>query len=229
MSTTAGRRRRCHRPEPRGDRWVTAHAAGSDVIKVGSGWLRWSWDSGAAEQSINSSSNVKLFAMGDLFPDHLNNAKDKLARFGDKFDVADDRCFTGFDAYKKVIDSGVDLVILATPPGFRPGHIKAVIDAGKHLFTEKPVAVDGTGIRMVLAAAEEAKKKNLAVVAGTQRRHQAGYIEAMKRIHGGDIGEIVTARCYWNQGGLWSRERQASWSDTEYQLRNWLYYTWALG
>ena len=208
----------------------TAHAAGSDVIKVGLVGCG-GRGTGAAEQSINSSSNVKLHAMGDLFGDHLNNAKDKLAKFGDKYDVADDRCFTGFDAYQKVIDSGVDLVILATPPGFRPTHIKAVIDAGKHLFTEKPVAVDGTGIRMVMAAAEDAKKKNLAVVAGTQRRHQLGYIEAMKRIHGGDIGEIVTARCYWNQGGLWSNERKAgsNWSDMEYQLRNWLYYTWLSG
>ena len=206
----------------------SAHAAGSDVIKVGLVGCG-GRGTGAAEQSINSSSNVKLYAMGDLFPDNLGNSKEKLARFGDKFDVSDDRCFTGFDAYKKVIDSGVDLVILATPPGFRPGHIKAVIDAGKHLFTEKPVAVDGTGIRMVMAAAEEAKKKNLAVVAGTQRRHQLGYIEAMKKIHDGAIGDIVTARCYWNQGGLWSRERQPNWSDTEYQLRNWLYYTWLSG
>ena len=206
----------------------SAHAAGSDVIKVGLVGCG-GRGTGAAEQSINSSSNVKLYAMGDLFPDHLGNAKEKLARFGDKFDVSDDRCFTGFDAYKQVIDSGVDLVILATPPGFRPGHIKAVIDAGKHLFTEKPVAVDGTGIRMVMAAAEEAKKKNLAVVAGTQRRHQLGYIEAMKKIHDGAIGDIVTARCYWNQGGLWSRERQPNWSDTEFQLRNWLYYTWLSG
>ena len=206
----------------------TAHAAGSDVIKVGLIGCG-GRGSGAAEQSIHASTNVKLYAMGDLFPDHLNNAREKLSRFQDRFDVADDRCFTGFDAYQKVIDSGVDLVILATPPGFRPTHIKAVIDAGKHLFTEKPVAVDGTGIRTVLAAYEEAKKKNLAVVAGTQRRHQLGYVEAMKRIHNGDIGDIVTARCYWNQGGLWSNPRRPEWSDTENQLRNWLYYTWLSG
>ena len=205
-----------------------AHAAASDVIKVGLVGCG-GRGTGAAEQSINSSSNVKLHAMGDLFGDHLNNAKEKLSRFGDKYAVTDDRCFVGFDAYKQVIESGVDLVILATPPGFRPGHIKAVIDAGKHLFTEKPVAVDGAGIRTVLAAAEDAKKKNLAVVAGTQRRHQLGYVEAMKKIHGGELGEIVTARCYWNQGGLWSRERQPQWSDMEYQLRNWLYYTWLSG
>ena len=99
-----------------------------------------------------------------------------------------------------MIDSGVDLVILATPPGFRPGHIKAVIEAGKNLFCEKPVAVDGPGIRTVLAAAEEAKEKGLAVVAGTQRRHQAGYVEVMKRIRDGAIGDLVTAQVYWNQG-----------------------------
>ena len=206
----------------------TAHAAGSDIIKVGLVGCG-GRGTGAAEQSINSSSNVKLHAMGDLFRDHLDNAKDKLAKFGDKVDVSDERCFVGFDAFQKVIDSGVDLVILATPPGFRPDHIKATIAAGKHLFCEKPVAVDGPGIRKVLAAAEEAKSKNLAVVAGTQRRHQLGYIEAMKRIHGGDIGEIVSARCYWNQGGLWSVERKPQMSDMEYQLRNWLYYTWLSG
>jgi len=159
----------------------SVHAAGSDVIKVGLVGCG-GRGTGAAEQSINSSTNIKLHAMGDLFKDHLDNCHEKLTKFGDKVDVADDRKFIGFDAYRKVIDSGVDLVILATPPGFRPPMIKATIAAGKNLFCEKPVAVDGPGIRMVLAAAEEAKAKNLAVVAGTQRRHQAGYIEAMKRI-----------------------------------------------
>ncbi len=110
---------------------------------------------------------------------------------GDQVDVTKERCFTGFDAYQKVIDSGVDVVILASPPGFRPLMIEAAVKAGKHIFTEKPVAVDAPGIRKVLAAAEEAKKKNLAVVAGTQRRHQAGYLECMKRIHDGAVGEIT--------------------------------------
>ena len=108
----------------------------------------------------------------------------------EKFDVTDDRCFVGFDAYQKVIDC-CDLVMLATPPGFRPQHIEATIKAGKHLFAEKPVAVDGTGIRKVLAAYEEANKKGLSVVTGTQRRHQAGYLESMKRIHDGAIGDLV--------------------------------------
>jgi myo-inositol 2-dehydrogenase / D-chiro-inositol 1-dehydrogenase len=206
----------------------SVHAAGSDVIKVGLVGCG-GRGSGAAEQSINSSSNVKLHAMGDLFKDHLDNCHEKLTRFGDKVDVANDRKFIGFDAYKKVIESGVDLVILATPPGFRPAMIKATIAAGKNLFCEKPVAVDGPGIRTVLAAAEEAKAKNLAVVAGTQRRHQAGYIEVMKRIRDGVIGDLVTAQVYWNQGGLWSRERQPGWSDAEFQIRNWLYYTYLSG
>src|SRR3954454_10353878 len=149
------------------------HAAGSDTIKVGligcGGRGR-----GAAEQSMRAAPNVKLYAMGDMFDDHLKSARSNLKKqvAGEKFDVADDRCFTGFDAYKQVIDSGVDLVILATPPGFRPMHLEAAIAAGKHVFTEKPVGVDPTGIRKVLAAAEEAKQKKLAVVAGTQRRHQ---------------------------------------------------------
>ncbi len=204
------------------------HAAGSDVIKVGLVGCG-GRGTGAAEQSVTSSSNVKLHAMGDLFRDHLEGAREKLAKFGDRVDVANDRCFVGFDAYRKVIDSGVDLVILATPPGFRPEHIKATIAAGKHLFCEKPVAVDGPGIRTVLAAAEEARAKNLAVVAGTQRRHQAGYVDMMKKIRDGAIGDVLTAQCYWNQGGLWSRERQAAWSDMEFQIRNWLYYTWLSG
>jgi len=206
----------------------SVHAAGSDVIKVGLVGCG-GRGTGAAEQSINSSSNVKLHAMGDLFRDHLNDCREKLGKFGGKVDVPDERCYVGFDAYQKVIDSGVDLVILATPPGFRPAMIKATIAAGKHLFCEKPVAVDGPGIRTVLAAAEQARAKNLCVVAGTQRRHQAGYIDVMKKIRDGGLGDILTAQVYWNQGGLWSRERQAAWSDVEFQLRNWLYYTYLSG
>jgi predicted dehydrogenase len=165
-----------------------------------------------------------------MFQDHLDSAKSNLQKQGgDKFDVSSDRCFTGFDAYKQVIGSGVDLVILATPPGFRPMHLEAAIEAGKHVFTEKPVGVDGPGIRKVLAAAEEARKKGLAVVAGTQRRHQAGYIESMKRIHDGELGDLTSARCYWNQGSLWMKPRESNWSDMEWQIRNWLYFTWLSG
>ena len=205
-----------------------AHAAGSDFIKVGLVGCG-GRGTGAAEQSITASNGIKLYAMGDLFGDHLAGCKNRLSKFGDKIDVSDDRSFVGFDAFEKVIASGVDLVILATPPGFRPAHIKATIAAGKHLFCEKPVAVDGPGIRTVLAAAEEAKAKNLCVVAGTQRRHQLGYVEVMKRIHDGAIGEVLAARAYWNQGGLWKVDRTPQMSDFEYQVRNWLYYTWLSG
>ena len=148
--------------------------------------------------------------------------------------LPDERCFVGLDAYKKVIDSGVNYVILATPPGFRPITSEAAVAAGKNIFTEKPVGVDGPGIRKVLAAYEEAKKKGCSIAAGTQRRHQTGYIETMKRIHGGDIGDIVGGRCYWNQG-IWFKDRKGLASYTEkptdlaYQICNWYNFTWLCG
>jgi predicted dehydrogenase len=119
--------------------------------------------------------------------------------------------------------------MLATPPGFRPQHIEATIKAGKHLFAEKPVAVDGTGIRKVLAAHDEATKKGLSVITGTQRRHQGGYVESLKRIHDGAIGDITGGQVYWNQGPIWAHKRQAGWSDTEYQIRNWYHFLWLCG
>ena len=157
--------------------------------------------------------------MGDVFEDRLDaqprrHPEDGHGEQGRR--LAGRRSFVGFDAYKKVIDTGVDLVILATPPGFRPMHLEAAVEAGKHIFTEKPVAVDGAGIRTVLAAAEEAKKKNLAVVAGTQRRHQAGYIESMKRIHDGAIGDIVAAARLLEPGRpLGASRASRSWTDME--------------
>jgi predicted dehydrogenase len=207
---------------------ANVHAAGDDVIKVGLIGCG-GRGKGAAAQSVSSAPNVKLVALGDVFKDHLESARNDLNRLGAKVDVPADRRFVGFDAYKQVLESGVDVVILATPPGFRPLHLQAAVAAGKHIFTEKPVAVDATGVRTVLAAHEEAKKKNLAVAAGTQRRHQTGYIETMKQIHGGAIGELVGGRCYWNQGSLWHKERQSDWSDVEWQIRNWLYFTWLSG
>jgi myo-inositol 2-dehydrogenase / D-chiro-inositol 1-dehydrogenase len=210
-----------------------AHAAGSDTIKVGLIGCG-GRGTGAAEnicEAAGTSYNIKLYALADVFEDHLKNCRDNLRnnrQVREKFDVADDRCFVGFDAYQKVIDC-CDLVILATPPGFRPQHIEATIKAGKQLFTEKPVAVDGTGIRKVMAAAEEAKKKGLSVVAGTQRRHQKGYIESMNRIRDGAIGDLVGGRVYWNQGDIWAHPRKAGWSDTEYQIRNWYHFLWLCG
>jgi predicted dehydrogenase len=209
------------------------HAAGKQQLKVaivGCGGR----GTGAAEnicEAAGSTYDIKIHALADLFDDNLKNCFNNLKNNGNlasKFDVTEERCFAGFDAYKQAIDAA-DLVILATPPGFRPQHIEYTIAAGKHLFTEKPVAVDATGIRKVLAAAGEAKKKNLCVVAGTQRRHQAGYLESMKKIHGGEIGDIQFARVFWNQGNIWARDRDPKWSDFEYQCRNWYHYTWLCG
>jgi predicted dehydrogenase len=144
-----------------------------------------------------------------------------------------DTCFTGFDAYRRVLEADVNLVILAGPPGFRPLHLQAAIAAGKHVFMEKPVGVDPAGIRSVLASSELAKQKGLAIVAGTQRRHQNSYLEVMKRVRDGDIGEVLAGECYWNGGCVrhygFYHPREAGWTDTEYQLRNWYFYTWLSG
>jgi predicted dehydrogenase len=210
-----------------------AHARGTDVIKVGLVGCG-GRGTGAADnicEAAGTSYPIKIHALADAFEDHLNNCRESIKngeKSKDKYDVSDDRCFVGLDGYKKVIEA-CDLVILATPPGFRPLHIEAVIKAGKNLFTEKPVAVDGTGIRRVLAAAEEAKAKKLAVVAGTQRRHQPGYLESMKRIHEGAIGDVVGGQVYWNQGNIWAHKRQPGWSDVEYQIHNWYHFLWLCG
>jgi predicted dehydrogenase len=147
------------------------------------------------------------------------------------FKVTPETSFVGFDAYQKVIDSGVDVVLLVTPPAFRAAQFKACVEAGKHVFMEKPVAVDPAGARSIIESAKIADEKKLSVVAGTQRRHQASYIEIMKRIHDGQIGDIVAAQCYWM--GDYSYyipvEKKAEWSDMEWQLRNWNYFTWLSG
>ena len=184
---------------------------------------------GAAKDCLNSAPNVAVVALGDLFRDRLDACQTSLVEMGDKVDVTEDRCFVGFDAYRGVLSVDLDLVILATPPGFRPIHLRAAIEAGKHVFMEKPVAVDPVGVRSVITSSQIADVKGLAIVAGTQRRHDPGYLATMKRIRAGAIGELVAAQCYWNQGGLWVKERQPEWSDMEWQCRNWLYFTWLSG
>jgi len=204
-------------------------AAGSDKIRVGVIGCG-GRGTGAAINCVQSSEGVEIVAMGDLFKDHLDKSLAKLSRKVDeKVTVTDDTYFVGFDAYKKVLACDIDMVILATPPHFRPLQLRAAIEAGKHVFMEKPVAVDPVGIRSVIASSEMAKNSDLAIVAGTQRRHQAHYLEIMKRIADGEIGRVRAAQCYWNQGGLWIRPRQPSWSDMEWQCRNWLYFTWLSG
>jgi len=184
---------------------------------------------GAATDALNAGDNVKVTALADVFPDRVQSARSHLASMGERGVVPDDRCFSGFDAYQKLLKTGVHIVILATPPHFRPFHFEAAIAAGKHVFMEKPVAVDPAGVRRVIAAARVAQSKRLCVVAGTQRRHESSYLAAMEHVQGGGLGEVVAARCYWNQGGLWVNEQQPSWSGMEWQLRNWLYFTWLSG
>ena len=206
-----------------------AYAAGNDTIRIG---LIGCGDrgTGAVINAISAAPGVKLVAMGDVFKDRLDASRKNLnEKHPGEMEITGERCFTGFDAFEKVLASDANYIILATPPAFRPQHIKAAVAAGKHIFTEKPVAVDAAGIRTVLAAYEESKTKSLAIAAGTQRRHQKGYLETMRRIHDGGIGEIVAARCYWNQGGLWKKDRQKAWTDLEWQMRNWLYFTWLSG
>jgi myo-inositol 2-dehydrogenase/D-chiro-inositol 1-dehydrogenase len=193
----------------------------------------------AALNCATASPDVVIAALGDAFPDQLQwslgQLKEKLAP--GRLTATPETCFTGFDAYKKVVAADVDMVILASPPFFRPAHLEAAIQAGKHVFTEKPVAVDPFGVRSVIATSELAANKGLAIVAGTQRRHQNHYLEIMKRVRGGDIGELVAGQCYWNMGALWV-ERAAQnwadrvikkWSDMEWQVRNWLFTGWASG
>jgi predicted dehydrogenase len=208
---------------------------GSDVIRVGVVGCG-GRGTGAARDCMRGADGVEIVAMGDLLPERLTQSRTELAKavasnpaLAAKLKVTDDTCFTGFDAFEKVLAAGIDLVILATPPGFRPAHLAAAVAAGKHVFTEKPVAIDAAGIRSVLATYQAAKTKNLAIVAGTQRRHQAEYLEAIKRIQDGAIGKVLGGQVFWNQGGLWSHEPRAEWTDAEWQIRNWLYFTWLSG
>lgn len=188
---------------------------------------------GAAINALEASNDTQIIALADVFQDRLNGCRSNLQSRTDKFpgriNIADDHCFVGFDAYKQLLETDVDLVILATPPHFRPIHLNAAVERGKHAFIEKPVAVDPVGVRSVIASGETAAEKGLSIVAGTQRRHEKCYLEAMQRIRDGAIGRIVSASCYWMQGGLWMNPRKPEWTDMEWQLRNWLYFTWLSG
>jgi predicted dehydrogenase len=165
----------------------------------------------------------KIVAAADLFPEQARRAKES-------YGVPEEKCFSGFDCYRRALElPGVNYAIIATPPGFKPAQFKACVDAGKHVFIEKPVAVDGPGCRVMYEAAEESKKKGLKVAAGTQRRHQASYIETIKRIQDGAIGDIVTLRAYWVNGGpIWHRGEKGQ-TDLERQIRNWYHYIWLSG
>ncbi len=183
--------------------------------------------SGAGRQFLDACKEVgvegKIVAVADAFPESANKA---VQLFG----VPEDKCFSGFDAFEKALAvPGVNYAILASPPGFRPAHFQAAVRAGKNVFLEKPVAVDGPGIQIMYAAAEEAKKKNLKVVAGTQRRHKPSYLQTVQRIHDGAIGDIISLRSYWVNGGpIWHRGDVGQ-TVLEKQVRNWYHYIWLCG
>jgi predicted dehydrogenase len=207
----------------------SAHAAGSDILTVGLIGCG-GRGGGAAGNALNADPNAKLVAMGDAFPDRLEGAyKGLKAQYGDRVDVPDDRRFVGFDAYQKVLQSGVDVVVLAEPPHFRPRHLKAAIEAGKHVFCEKPVAVDGPGVRSVLETCKKAADKKLSIVSGLCWRYHNGVRETMKRVLGGQIGELLTLQETYLTGLLWERPRQPQWTEMEFQMRNWYYFTWLSG
>jgi myo-inositol 2-dehydrogenase/D-chiro-inositol 1-dehydrogenase len=190
---------------------------------------------GAAGQALSTEGPVKLIAVADAFEDNAKKAVQALKKeHGDRVDVKPDHVFAGFDAYKQLIDCGADLIIIATSPGFRPIHFEYAVEKGKNVFMEKPVATDGPGIRRIMKANAEAKKKGLKVAVGLQRHHQAGYIETMKRIHDGalggiDNGEIELLRVYWNGTTPWVRPRRPGQTELEYQMRNWYFFTWLCG
>ncbi len=207
---------------------TSVHAAGSDLLKialVGCGGR----GSGAASQALKTSGNTKLVALADVLPEKLEKSLASLqSQHSDKVEVPPDHQFTDFDGYKKAI-ALADVVILATSPGFRPMHFAEAVRQGKHVFMEKPVATDAPGIRQLLAAAEEAKKKNLKVGVGFQRRHQRGYVEMVKRIQDGAVGDLTALRCYWDGGSRDGVERLPDESEMHYQIRNWYYFTWLSG
>jgi myo-inositol 2-dehydrogenase / D-chiro-inositol 1-dehydrogenase len=208
-----------------------AHAFGSDEIKIGLIGCG-GRGTGAAGQALNTSGGgVKLVAVADAFENNANQVVESLKKsHAGKVDVKDDKKFSGLLAYKQMIESSdCDLVILATPPGFRPLHFETAINAGKHVFMEKPVASDAPGVRRVLAANEIAKQKGLAVQVGLQRRHQTHYQEMVKRIHDGIIGDVVYARAYWNGAGVWTRPRKPNQTELNYQCNNWYYFNWLSG
>ena len=187
---------------------------------------------GACVQALSTRQNVQLVAMADAFRDRLDgsytNILEALEDKKGRVQVKEENKFVGFDAYKKAI-AQADVVILATPPGFRPIHFEEAVNQSKHIFMEKPVATDPAGVERVLAAAEKAKQKKLNVVVGLQRRYQNSYRELIKRVQDGAIGEIVSAQAWWNNDGVWVHPRQPGWTEMEYQMRNWYYFVWLCG
>lgn len=205
------------------------HAAGSEQIKValiGCGGR----GNGAVSDCMAADPGVKVIAVADSFERQAKSAAKRLREnHRDRVDLPDDRVFFGLDAYQKAIAAGPDMVILASPPGFRPQHYAAAIKAGKHVFMEKPCCVDAPGFRALMEANELAEQKGLKVGVGFQRRHMPQYIETIRRIHDGAIGQITLLRAYWNGGGIWNRRREPGMTEMQYQVHNWYHFCWLSG
>jgi predicted dehydrogenase len=207
------------------------HAGSKDTLRIGLVGCG-GRGTGAASQALRADPNVKLVAMADVFEDRLQKSLADLGREKDivaKIDVPAERCFLGFNAYQDLLNCGVDVVLLCTPPHFRPLHLKAAVDAGKHIFAEKPVAVDAPGVRSVLAICQEAKKKNLSLVSGLCLRYHDGFRETVKRLHDGAIGDILFVQANDYRSSNWAKKRQPEWTDMQYQMRNWYNFTWLSG
>jgi predicted dehydrogenase len=207
------------------------HTAGSDLLRVGLIGCG-GRGTGAAAQALSADKNVKLVALADLFDDRMKiclSSLQKRPELAEKIDVPSERQFSGFDAGKQLIACGVDVVLLCEPPHFRPAHLKAAIEAGKHVFAEKPVAVDAPGVRSVLASCQLAEQKRLSVVSGLCLRYSYGFQEAIKRIQDGAIGQIHTLQANDYRGGIWVKKREPEWTDMHWQCRNWYYFTWLSG
>lgn len=209
---------------------ASARVAGNDTLRValvGCGGR----GTGAAFNALRAGDGIKLVALADIFQDRLDDCYEKLSQeFGgsEKLDVPEDQRFVSFDGYRHATELA-DVVILATPPGFRPLHFAEAVNQGKHIFTEKPLATDAPGIRSILESGEIAQEKGLNVVVGLQRRYQDNYREILRRLHNQELGEIMAGQVYWNQGSLWVNERQPEQTELEYQMRNWYHFTWICG
>jgi predicted dehydrogenase len=207
------------------------HAAGSDMIRVGLVGCG-GRGSGAAVQALRADENTRLVAAADAFEDRLMSGVERLEQqedVGKRIQVDRDHQFAGFDGYQRVLESDVDVVLLATPPHFRPIHLRACIEAGKHVFVEKPVAVDAPGVRSVLQTTELARDKNLCIVSGLNTRYSHRMRELIGRIHDGAIGQITALHSARYGGGVWVRPRQPNTTDMQYQMLNWYYFTWLSG
>ncbi len=207
----------------------SAHAAGSDRLKIGLIGCG-GRGAGAVRSALSVDPAVTLTAMADPFADRLERSRQALrANLKDRVGVDDDHCFAGFDGYRRLLASGVDMALLAEPPHFRPMHAEACVEAGVHAFIEKPMAVDAPGVRRVLAAGQQARKKSLSFVSGFETRYSQSAREAVRRVHDGAIGEIVSIQTTYNTGSLWHRGRKPDWTEMQFQMRNWYYFTWLSG